>query len=112
MGYSDDDGTLAVRIARDAVEAHVAPRTLHTFSVPPHFDEKAGVFVTINQHPEGLLRGCIGYPSPSFPLIKALVEAAEGACEDPRFPPLGKEEADRVVVEVSRLTRPELFEVR
>lgn len=112
MGYSDEDGTLAVRIAREAVEAHVAPRTLHAFSVPPHFDEKAGVFVTINQHPEGLLRGCIGYPSPFFPLIKALVKAAEGACEDPRFPPLGREETDRVIVEVSLLTRPELIEVR
>ena len=109
MGYSDQDGTLAVRIAREAVEAHVAARTLHSFPVPPHFDEKAGVFVTINQHPEGLLRGCIGYPSPFFPLIKALVKAAEGACEDPRFPRLAAPELDAVVVEVSILTPPELL---
>ena len=110
MGYSDTDGELAVRIARDAVEAHVESRALSPFSVPAHFSENVGVFVTLNQHPDGLLRGCIGYPSPFFSLIKALLKAAEGACEDPRFPPLRNEEVDLVVVEVSLLTKPELIE--
>ncbi len=112
MAYTDEEGDLAVRIARDAIEAHVLDRPLRTFAVPPHFNEKAGAFVTINTHPEALLRGCIGYPSPFFPLIKALVKAAEGACEDPRFPSLQRDELDRVVVEASLLTRPEPIEVR
>lgn len=112
MAYTDEEGDLAVRIARDAIEAHVLGRPLRTFAVPAHFNEKAGAFVTINTHPEALLRGCIGYPSPFFPLIKALVKAAEGACEDPRFPSLQRDELDRVVVEASLLTRPEAIEVR
>ncbi|OGS49695.1 MAG: AMMECR1 domain-containing protein [Euryarchaeota archaeon RBG_16_68_12] len=111
MAYTGGEGELAVRIARDAVEAHVAPRPMRAFPVPPRFNEKAGAFVTLNTHPEGNLRGCIGYPSPFFPLVKALVRAAEGACEDPRFPPLLRDEVDRIVVEVSLLTNPELIEV-
>jgi uncharacterized protein (TIGR00296 family) len=112
MAYSDDEGRLAVKIAREAVESHVRGRSLPSVAVPERFNERAGAFVTLNTHPEGHLRGCIGYPSPFFPLIKALVKAAEGACEDPRFPPLPQDEVGRVVVEVSLLTRPELVEVK
>ncbi len=112
MAYSDKEGRLAVRIAREAVESHVLRRPLPTLAVPGRFNERAGAFVTLNTHPEGHLRGCIGYPSPFFPLIKALVKAAEGACEDPRFPPLPEDEVGRVVVEVSLLTRPALVEVK
>ena len=111
MAYSDAEGELAVRIARDAIEGYVTHRPIRSFTVPAHFNEKAGAFVTLNTHPEGNLRGCIGYPSPFFPLVKALVRAAEGACEDPRFPPLLRDEVDRIVVEVSLLTNPELIEV-
>lgn len=112
MGYTDEDGTLSVRIARDAIDAHVSARRPTASPAPPHFEEKAGVFVTINQHPGGLLRGCIGFPSPFFPLFQALVRAAEGACEDPRFPSLRAEEVDHIVVEVSLLTRPDLISVK
>src|SRR5439155_1599802 len=85
---------------------------LPILGVPERFNEKAGAFVTLNTHPESHLRGCIGYPSPFFPLVKALVKAAEGACEDPRFPPLQEDEVARVVVEVSLLTHPELLTVK
>ncbi len=112
MAYTTEEGELAVRIARDAVDAHATRRPSRAFPVPPRFNEKAGAFVTLNTHPEGDLRGCIGYPSPFFPLIRALVRAAEGACEDPRFPRLQGDEVDRIVVEVSLLTNPELVEVK
>lgn len=112
MAYTDAEGELAVRIARDAVDARTLGRSMQSFSVPARFREKTGAFVTLNTHPAGELRGCIGYPSPLFPLLKALVRAAEGACQDPRFPPLGSDEADRVVVEVSLLTNPELIEAK
>jgi len=110
--YSDAEGELAVRMAREAVEAFTHGRPLAPFSVPASFERESGVFVTINNHPGEELRGCIGYPHPYFPLAKAIVKAAEGACEDPRFPKLAEEELDRVVVEVSILTPPELIEVK
>ncbi len=112
MAYTDAEGQLAVRIARDAVDARALGRPMQTFAVPARFNEKTGAFVTLNTHPEGHLRGCIGYPSPFFPLLKALVRAAEGACEDPRFEPLRRDELDGIVVEVSLLTNPELIEAK
>jgi hypothetical protein len=105
--YSDEDGKLAVRIARAVVESHVN-RTKYTVpEVPPIFKEKSGVFVTLTTYPENDLRGCIGYPEPLLPLIDALKDAAVSACSrDPRFPSVRPEELKRIKVEVSLLTPP------
>jgi len=112
MSYADRDGELAVRIAREALEAYVVKRAKRTLEIPKAFEEKSGAFVTLNQHPNRLLRGCIGYPQPFFPLIKSIEKGAEGAAEDPRFPRLTPEELDLVTVEVSILTPPQLIEVK
>lgn len=110
--YSDAEGELAVRMARAAVEAAVRRRALPPQPVPRSFEQDSGVFVTLNTHPAGELRGCIGYPNPFFPLAKAIVKAAEGATEDPRFPPLAEKELDHVAVEVSVLTPPERIDAK
>ena len=107
--YTDTEGEHAVRMARAAIEAYTRGDPLPPVSVPASFEKECGVFVTINRHPTGELRGCIGYPTPMFPLAKAIVKAAEGATEDPRFPKLPVEELVGVVVEVSILTPPELL---
>jgi len=112
MSYPDREGELAVRIAREALEAYVVKRAKRTVEIPKAFETKSGAFVTLNEHPSGLLRGCIGYPQPFFPLVKSIEKAAEGAAEDPRFPRLTSEELDRVTVEVSILTPPELIDVK
>jgi len=113
MSYADHDGQLAVRIAREAIEARLLGRGKRPFEIPKAFEDKAGAFVTINNHPGGDLRGCIGYPQPFFPLVKSIERAAESAAtEDPRFPPMDREELDRVTVEVSILTPPRLIEVK
>lgn len=109
--YSIEEGTLAVRIARKVIECFVEGKPYPDFNFPESFEAESGVFVTINTHPEDQLRGCIGYPSPIFSLKRALVKAAEGSTEDPRFPRLSSEELDRVTVEVSILTSPEQIEV-
>ena len=116
MRYTDQEGVLAVQIAREALEAFVEDRAMRSFVVPKRFEEKAGTFVTLNRHgvesPFERLRGCIGYPEPFFPLLKSIVKSAEGATEDPRFPPLRADELAHVVVEVSLLTPPEPLEVK
>ncbi len=112
MRYADLDGELAVRIAREALEAFVVGRAQRRFEVPKLFEEKAGAFVTVNEHPSGDLRGCIGYPQPFFSLLRTIEKAAEGAAQDPRFPPLRRDELDGVALEVSILTPPELIEVK
>jgi uncharacterized protein (TIGR00296 family) len=116
MRYSDPEGTLAVQIAREALEAFVEGRSMRSFVVPKAFEEKAGAFVTLTKHgvedPYERLRGCIGYPEPFFPLLKAVVKSAEGAAEDPRFPPLKPNELPKVLVEVSLLTPPQPIDVK
>lgn len=116
MRYSDQEGVLAVQIAREALEAFVERRAMRSFVVPKTFEQKAGAFVTLSRHgvedPYDRLRGCIGYPEPFFPLLKAVVRSAEGAAEDPRFPPLGADELPGIVVEVSLLTPPQPLEVK
>ena len=108
MMFSDEDGRLAVRVARSAVEHHVTRTTQESFDVPPLFKQKSGVFVTLTTHPGDDLRGCIGYPEPTMPLVDAIRDSAVSACaRDPRFPPVSAGELDKLKVEVSLLTPPE-----
>jgi uncharacterized protein (TIGR00296 family) len=105
---TDDEGALAVRSARAAIEHAVAKRPKASLTVTPVFGEKRGVFVTLTKG--GTLRGCIGFPYPVMPLGEAIVHAAGAAArEDPRFPPVTKEELGAVSLEVTVLTVPELL---
>ena len=45
-------------------------------------------------------------------MFESLIRGAEGATHDPRFPRLREDELDRIVVEVSLLTPPELIKVK
>ena len=72
-----------------------------------------GVFVTLNEHTKGNrgLRGCIGLPYPTTPLVNAVMQAASSAAfEDPRFPPVQPKEMDGITIEISVLTPPEKIE--
>ena len=110
--YSLEDGIFAVRTARSVIEAVVSNKKFELGKVPKIFQNKSGIFVTINTFPKHNLRGCIGYPEPIFPLIEALEKAAKSAAlDDPRFPSVEADELDDLVVEVSLLTPPELIKV-
>lgn len=101
-----EDGKKLVKYARSVIEKHVKGEKIEDLE---NFEEKAGVFVTINLYPSHDLRGCIGIPEPVYPLRKAIKESAASACHDPRFPDLREEELDRIVIEVTVLTPPELM---
>jgi len=102
----DQEGGMAVKLARRAIDAETRDLDVDRFDVPDGFRRKSGAFVTLKTFPGDELRGCIGYPEPVFPLAEAILRAAQGACHDPRFPTLRPEELDQVVVEVSVLTPP------
>jgi hypothetical protein len=106
--FSEQEGELAVRIARAVVEAHVRRQKPPASEVPQRFEEKSGVFVTLTTYPSDDLRGCIGYPEPLLPLIEALRDSAVSACSrDPRFPPVRADDLGKTRVEVSLLTPPQ-----
>jgi len=113
---SDKEAIFLVKLARKAVEENLKDRSIISppTETSPTLQEPCGVFVTINSIEQGRkrLRGCIGFPYPTHPLVRAVIEAAiESATRDPRFPPLSASELGRVVFEVSVLTPPRLVEV-
>lgn len=106
---TNDEGAMAVRAARAAIEHAVAKRQKTSQNLTPVFGEKRGVFVTLTK--SGTLRGCIGFPYPVMPLGEAIIHAAGAAAlEDPRFPPVTKDELGAISLEVTILTVPEPLE--
>ncbi len=77
------------------------------------FEQKMGCFVTLKiDDNRKSLRGCIGFSEPVYKLSLALTNAAiYAATQDPRFEPVRLSELDRLLVEVSMLTRPEKINV-
>ncbi len=117
FALSLEEGKFLVELARNAVKENLttgkhlaAPQ-----NTPEKLFEQCGVFVTINtvKHGEKQLRGCIGYPYPTLPLVEAVIESAiDAATQDPRFYPLTLNELGNVVFEVSVLTPPEAITVQ
>ena len=110
--YSIEEGRFLVKLARNAITEYLSNRK--TIDPPPdspkHLLENSGVFVTLNSvRPTRKLRGCIGYPLPTEPLVLATIHSAiEAATGDPRFEPVQLLEFTRdIAVEVSVLTVPE-----
>jgi uncharacterized protein (TIGR00296 family) len=111
-----EEGKFLMRLARNAVKEYLTTR--RTVQAPANTPEKlfahCGVFVTINRLEGGekKLRGCIGYPYPTSPLVEAVIDSAlNAATRDPRFYPLSSGELGSMVFEVSVLTPPEPVEV-
>ncbi|MCX6707496.1 MAG: TIGR00296 family protein [Candidatus Woesearchaeota archaeon] len=99
--FTQEDGEKLVKLARVSIETMFTKEKVD-YSDYDGFSEKQGVFVTLNK--DGELRGCIGFPEPTYALNRAVVEAARSAAfDDPRFPPVSKEEM---------LTVPKLVKVK
>jgi len=114
---SQDEGVFLVQLARKAIVEYLKSRKHIKIpeNTPGKLLKPCGVFVTINtfENGEKELRGCIGYPYPTAPLVEAVVDSAiNAATQDPRFPSLSLSELDHVVFEVSVLTPPEEVKVK
>ncbi|HDD69736.1 MAG TPA: TIGR00296 family protein, partial [Candidatus Bathyarchaeota archaeon] len=112
-----EEGKFLVNLARKAVEEYL--KNGKKLEVPEKIDEKllqpCGVFVTINKvcGKKRELRGCIGYPYPTTPLVEAIIDSAiSSAVRDPRFHPLSPKELGKVVFEISVLTPPQIIEAK
>ena len=109
--YSDDDGMLLVGLARSTVDGYVKTGVKPSVpeNVSEHLTKASGVFVTLNEMVGDAvrLRGCIGRPYPTQPLVEATIDSAiDAAANDPRFSPVRPEELDGIIVELSVLTPP------
>ena len=112
----DADRHRLLRIARDAMTAHVMRESADDVSPSELASRFGGAFVTI--HHRGELRGCIGHIEADRPLVRVLAQCAIAACSaDPRFPPVTAGELPDIDVELSllgplqRISGPEEIEV-
>jgi hypothetical protein len=111
-----EEGKFLINLARNTVKEYLenGKTVKPPKDTPKKLLEPCGVFVTISsvRNGEKELRGCIGYPYPTSPLVEAVIDSAvNAATQDPRFYPLSPDELDRVVFEVSVLTPPQSVEV-
>ncbi len=114
---SDEEGRFLIKLTRETVKTYLETgKTIKPpENTPKRLFEKCGVFVTISTVRIGKkdLRGCIGYPYPTTPLVEAVIDAAiNSSTQDPRFPPISLRELEKVVFEISVLTPPELVDVK
>jgi uncharacterized protein len=138
---TDEDGRRAVKLARQVVEAHLdrVSSSDSLLSDPVNIDNGTtdnnengidndgndkfgvdigsyGLFVTLNcldTNSQEQLRGCIGFPLAEKSLYHSIIDASiAAATQDPRFPPITKEEMARVIFEVSILTPPAEIKVQ
>lgn len=109
-----EEGNYLVHLARSAIEGYFASgKKISLDRAGGALKELRGVFVTLETYPSHELRGCIGYPLPMKGLGASVVDCAlSAAFDDPRFPPLEKQELPRCTVEVSVLTVPEEIKVK
>lgn len=110
MNLGKKDGKLLIEIARKSISSNLDGNgdifLAVDDSLKKKFSENGAGFVTLNIG--GELRGCIGYTEALFPLWETIAKAAQSAAfQDPRFPPLSKEEFEKIKIEISVLTKPE-----
>jgi hypothetical protein len=99
---TDADRALLLRIAREAIAAHVGAGPAHVPGDVPILSRHGGAFVTL--HKCGELRGCIGHIAGDEPLGKVIPAIAVSASSsDPRFPPMAPDELAEVDLEISLL---------
>ena len=109
---TQEEGEFLIHLARNTVTQYLETgKVLKPLKETPRkLFERCGVFVTISFPVKGEkeLRGCIGYPYPTSPLVEAVIDSAiNAATQDPRFEPLTFDELGKVVFEVSVLTPPD-----
>jgi len=109
-----EQGRILLNVARETIENTLLGRKekeSEDKDLPPILHERRGTFVTLTI--DGNLRGCIGHIIPHESIIEGVrINAINAAFRDPRFPPLSRDELDRIRIEVSILTNPRPLEYK
>jgi AmmeMemoRadiSam system protein A len=102
--FSAEEKAYLHRLARESIEHQLLGRPIPVRKGESQkLAEKRGAFVTLKIH--GHLRGCIGHIAAIKSLPQTVIDMAQAAAfQDPRFPPLSKEELRDLEIEISALT--------
>lgn len=92
-----------LNLARQAISVYLESGQFLDYQPEnPKYRQPAGAFVTLKK--DNLLRGCIGFAEPVYPLWQAVAQSAVlAATEDSRFPPLKMTELPQLKIEISVL---------
>jgi len=106
----DEKGRTLLALARAAIASRLGMDSEKP-EILPTMQQQAASFVTIHKH--GALRGCIGTLEPYRPLAADVAaNALAAAFEDPRFPPLTRQEFPLIRIELSVLSPLQEMQVR
>jgi len=106
LEFSLEERAQLLRLAHDSITSALEFRQILLDPPTPHLAEPRGVFTSLHLFEE--LRGCVGYVLPTLPVYRAVAETARAAAfDDNRFPPVTKEEAPNLEVELSILSSPQ-----
>lgn len=102
--YTEEEKKQLLSLARNAITEYVTKgRIVDADTTNPKLRADGAAFVTIKE--KGTLRGCIGHVQPVMPLYRSVIEnAIAAASKDPRFPPLAKDDLEKIEVEISILS--------
>lgn len=107
----DDERKILLRLSREALNEGVRGNALEPLNLddlPDLLSQPGATFVTLTRDSE--LRGCIGSLEAKRPLAEDVrVHAVAAAMEDYRFPPVNEDEVNKITIEISRLTAPQLI---
>lgn len=104
MQLNDDQRSILLNLTRQTITAELGSSPVEKMDqTDPILGQPAGCFVTLHGSEKHQLRGCIGRLDTNLPLGQAIVEAARGVLEDPRFvdDPVTSAELPRLEVELT-----------
>jgi uncharacterized protein len=104
---SEADGKILVATAREAIASRLESRAPRWPGAGASLSAPCGAFVTLRtkERSGSNLRGCIGRMSSTESLLRTVRDMAlSAAFQDPRFPPLERDELPLVTVEVTVLS--------
>jgi AmmeMemoRadiSam system protein A len=107
MQLTTEERGVLLAAARESIQTLFAKKNppVIDFKKFSNLKQNAGAFVTLTIN--GHLRGCIGYLSSQKNIFETVCDAAvQAASNDPRFPPLTREEVGKVNIEISVLSPP------
>jgi AmmeMemoRadiSam system protein A len=101
--FSSQERDQLLRLAHDSIASGLQHSEISLDPPTPHFAELRGAFTSLHLRDE--LRGCVGYVLPTCAVYRAVAETARAAAfDDNRFPPVTKEEAPDLEIELSILS--------
>lgn len=93
-----------LQLADKTINLYIREKKIFTYHTEnSNLLSKRGAFVTLKKN--GLLRGCIGFIEPIYPLFQTIIQATiYASSKDMRFPPVTMRELKELKIEISVLT--------